>query len=651
VTAVSDGNNRYKVPTGALVADITVAALIGLGLLIVFFGPAETYVAGARWSISRPSRAFVLAMIIAAIRHWRVPRHPWFSRLIVRESNTATEVDPGQGRPKQPLWSLAGEAAIVTAGLAAFVVVLTWPQAAMPHSVPDKGDPLFSTWRLAWIAHQIVRDPLRLFDGNIFYPERLTLTYSDPVIVEGLVGAPFLWLGAHQLTVYTLLLLSGFVLSGVTMYFLVRRLTGRRDAAVVGGVIFAACPYRFEHYSHLELQMAMWMPLALLGLHRTMATGRVRDGVLTGTAVAGQALSSLYYGCYLAVYLVPVTLVLWLARGRPLAPLRALTAGALVAVLLAAPVALQYARNKSMLGERPDYAVAEYSARPGDFFEPHPRSRMYEAWSADGKPERQIFPGFAPMVLSAVALWPPLSVVRLAYASGLAIAVDGALGFNGIHFRWLRDWIPPFRGLRVPARFAIIVSMTLAILASIGAAAIFRRWPNQRAALAACILAIVAIEPMPRLQLEPVWSSPPDIYRKLSKRSPSVLAELPVGTNEWGVHFDATYIYFSTFHWQRLVNGNSGFFPPSYEEFMERVRYFPSDRSIEYLRSRGVEYFAFHGEFTNGRQYRRAVRDLQGRPDIELVASAPWANSESRLYRLRPVPSTLITQPPEQNRK
>ena len=635
MAAVPD-TNRREVPTGAVVADVIVAALVVLGVIVVSFGPLETFVAGSRWSMSRPSRAFLLATIIAAVRHWFVPHHPRITRLIVFGHDRAVEVDPGYGQPKQSLASFLMELTIVTVGFAVFVGVLTWPQASLLHSVPDKGDPLFSTWRVTWIAHQIVRDPLHLFDGNIFYPERLTLTYSDPVIVEGLMAAPFLWLGAHQLTVYSLLLLSGFALSGVTMYFLARRLTGRRDAAVVGGVIFAVCPYRFEHYSHLELQMAMWMPLALIGLHRTMVTGRIRDGVLTGVAIALQTLSSLYYGCYFAVYLVPITLVFWLARGRPIVPLRALAAGAVVAAMLTAPVAVQYARNKSVLGERPDWAVEEYSATLGDYFEPHPRSQIYQAWSNNGKPERQFFPGFAPMALSAVALWPPLNVVRLAYAGGLAVAVDGSLGFNGTSFRWLRDWIPPFRGLRVPARFAMISSMTLAILASIGAATMFRRWHEWRAPLVAGVLLVVAIEPRPRLQLEPVWSSPPDIYDTLSKTSPVVMAELPVGTNEWGVHFDATYIYFSTFHWQRLLNGNSGFFPPSYDEFRERVRYFPSERSIEYLRSRGVEYFSLHGEFMSDRQFRRAVTDLRRRPGIELVTSKPWANSESRLYRLRP---------------
>ena len=49
--------------------------------------------------------------------------------------------------------------------------------------------------------------------------------------------------------------------------------------------------------------MTMWMPLALWGLHRTLASGRRRDGIATGLAVALQTLSSLYYGLFLLVYM------------------------------------------------------------------------------------------------------------------------------------------------------------------------------------------------------------------------------------------------------------------------------------------------------------------------------------------------------------
>ena len=158
-----------------------------------------------------------------------------------------------------------GRLALLVLGFSVLAVALTWPQVRHLDSVPDMGDPLFSIWRIAWVSHQIVRDPLRLFDGNMFYPERLTLTYSDSVIVPALMSAPLFWMGVHPVLTYNLLLLSGFVFSGVTMFLLVRALTGRIDAALIAGAIFALYPYRYEHYPHLELQMTMWMPLTLVG--------------------------------------------------------------------------------------------------------------------------------------------------------------------------------------------------------------------------------------------------------------------------------------------------------------------------------------------------------------------------------------------------
>ena len=109
---------------------------------------------------------------------------------------------------------------------------------------------------------------------------------------------------------------------------------------------------------------------------------------------------------------------------------------------------------------------------------------------------------------------------------------------------------------------------------------------------------------------------------------------------------DTRYLYFSTCHWQRLVNGNSGFFPPSYEELLERMRDFPSEAAIEYLKERGVEYLALHGAFSRSQErYRNTIRFFDTRSDMELMAAAPWGGSESRLYRLRrsgPAESTLV---------
>jgi hypothetical protein len=450
------------------------------------------------------------------------------------------------------------------------------------------------------------------------------------------MSAPFFWLGGHPVTIYNLLFLSGFAFSGVTTYLLVRALTGRRDAAVVGGIVFALYPYRFEHYSHLELQMTMWAPLALWGLHRTLARGERRDGIATGFAVALQTLSSLYYGLFLLVFMSALGTVLWFARRRPAAPVRALLAGALVLGVSVAPVAVEFTRNRATFSERPAGEVEHYSATAGDYLKPHVRSRLYGGWSANGLLERQLFPGVVVLALAVVALWPPVRAARLGYAVAMAIAFDGSLGMHGVIFPWLRDYVGPFRGLRVPARFSILVGLALAILAGFAAARILERWPRWRVAIAVALTALVIADPFPRLELEPVWHEPPPIYTGLHTAPPAVLAEFPVPpdwlTSAW---FDTRYIYFSTFHWQRLVNGNSGVAPPSYLDFIQNVQTFPDDRTIKYLRARGVEYIGVHGAFYALEDWRRVQAGLGARADLDLVTTARWNGSESRLYRLR----------------
>ena len=83
------------------------------------------------------------------------------------------------------------------------IVSLLWfmPHLAHIRRVPDAGDPLFSAWRVARVAHQLTHDPLHLFDGNIFYPEPYTLTYSDATFLEGVVATPFIVAGLDPLVV------------------------------------------------------------------------------------------------------------------------------------------------------------------------------------------------------------------------------------------------------------------------------------------------------------------------------------------------------------------------------------------------------------------------------------------------------------------
>jgi len=627
-----------RVPPGAIGLDLIAGLLIAASVVIECGTPRATVHIVADWfSLPAALIPFLLSLSVSWIRHRTVPQHPVLRRLfpgwsgqMILDDEARLFAPAGERRSKRML-----EAAAAVVGFSVLVAVVTWPQMARLDSVPDLGDPLFSVWRIAWIAHQITRAPLHLFDGNMFYPEHLTLALSDPVIVPGLMSAPLFWLGAHRVAAYNLLFLSGFALSGATTYLFVRALTGRRDAGIVAGIAFAVYPYRFEHYSHLELQMTMWAPLALWGLHRSLARGRLGDGLGTGLAFALQTLSSLYYGLFLLVYMSVVGLVLWLARGRPLAPIRALAAGGIIAGLLIAPVAVEFVRNRPVFSERDSGAVEFYSAVAADYLKPHERSRLYSTWSEGGRAERQLFPGFMVFALAVVALWPPVRPVRLAYAAAMIVAFDGSLGAHGIIFPYLREFVPPFRGLRVPARFSIFVGLTFAVLAGFAVRRLAERWPRWRLAIVGMAAGLVIADMSPRLELVPVWNDPPPIYGTLSSSAPAVLAEFPAPPDWRAFWWDARFIYFSTFHWQRLINGNSGVSPPSYLDFIDHVQTFPDRGSLAYLRRRGVEYIGVHGAFYTQDDWRRVRDELDRSSELQLVASAPWSGSESRLYRLK----------------
>src|SRR4026207_1835344 len=103
-------------------------------------------------------------------------------------------------RPRHPI--------AAALGLGAALGLLLHQQVRHLDYVPDLGDPLFSIWRVGWVNHQLLNDPRHLFDTNIFYPERLTLTFFDPIVLPALTAAPALALGVHPLGAHHPLLLS-----------------------------------------------------------------------------------------------------------------------------------------------------------------------------------------------------------------------------------------------------------------------------------------------------------------------------------------------------------------------------------------------------------------------------------------------------------
>ena len=614
--------------------DVLALALLLLARAIMRSGGFVFLIGTVRVSLGSSHRALLAVFILAVIRLLVSPRvgpfglwTPQWQRLLdttVREPMVVSE-SPGGWR----------RALIAAAGLAVALAALLYQQLLHLDWVPDLGDPLFSMWRVGWVAHQIVTDPLHLFDANIFYPEQLTLTLSDPVILPALTIAPLLALGVHPVIAYNILFLSGFWLSGVATYLLVERLTGSARAAFIAGLTYACYAYRFEHYSHLELQMTQWMPLGLLALHLFLSTGRWRYALAFGLAGVAQLYSSMYYAVFFLVYSAVIACGLLFIHRLSIRPLvRPLAVSAVAVALLALPIAWAFVAAEPMKGTRELYEVNYYSAFPSDYLRANQYSALWSHRLRPPAPERTLFPGAAPLTLAAIGIAPPLGTMRLLYSAGLLASFDGTLGLHGVAYPFYYQLITPFRGLRSPARFAALVGMTLAILAGFGARRVLRRRESaayQNGVFAALIV-FVMIDAWPALVLQPVWKEPPPIYDVLRYVPGAVLVETPLRDDETG---NIPFMYFSIWHWGRLVNGYSGFIPKSYADFRTEMAFFPSNRGIEALRRRGVTYvsvncglnYANCGELMDGMRHDTRLR---------LTSSVRWNDHTVQLYEVLP---------------
>ena len=242
--------------------------------------------------------------------------------------------------------------------------------------MPPNQDSWLSLWRIAWIAHQLPRDPERLFAGNIYYP-RGTLAFSDATLLQGALVSPLIWLGCRCLTRLTLLVLGSFVFAGVAAWLLVRELTGSTRAGLLAGLVFAFAPYRFDHYVHLELLWTGWMPLVLLAVHRAVDRGSWRAGVAFGLLFVAQGLSCILFG---AVRQRVGGILRCVVRGLSGAAVRravlSLGCGGLIAGALLAPHMTPYRQARTVVGERSIEEARVYSAKPADYLAATPDNRM-----------------------------------------------------------------------------------------------------------------------------------------------------------------------------------------------------------------------------------------------------------------------------------
>ncbi len=531
-------------------------------------------------------------------------------------------------------------------------VVHTWPLATAPGTLSrnDNGDAQLNEWILAWVAHQLPYAPAHLFQGNIFYPARDVLAFSEPLIVPALLGAPLAWLGGSPVLVFNILVIAGFALTAFAGYRLVFSWTGDRDAALLTGATFAFNTHTLTRLAHVQGLHIYGLPLALLAADRLVTTSRTRDAWWLALWMAVMAYSSGYLLVFGAI-MVAVVIVTRVADWRPRAA-AVVSRFALATVLSALailPIALPYQRAAREQGMVRSLAnVGEYSATPKGYLAAAGTIHM-STWSARffKDPVDSFFPGFVVIGLSLVAVWsaglrrPPgdpsdvttRALFRRRIMMLLALALFGfllSLGTRTPLYGWVYHVFPPMQGLRAAARFGNLFLLGMSVLAGLGLAALKQRRSSRLTAAYAIALVVAANVEALRAPFEyRRFDGIPPLYSLLVDEPAVVLAEVPFYPRQ-AVFENAEYVLNSTAHWRNLMNGYSGYTPETYGKFADTFWYFPEERAIHAMRRAGVTHVMFHpARF--GRGADDVVAQLARREEFELVGVG---GRGERLYRL-----------------
>ena len=544
-------------------------------------------------------------------------------------------------------------------------VVMTYPLAfRLADTVINYGDPLLNTWIMAWDIHALETQPFHLFNANNFHPYENTLAYSENLLTTALLAAPWIWLTGNPVLAHNAMMLLSFALGGFCAYLLIERLTGHSFGGFVGGVVFAFAHYRFGQISHIQLLTSWWIPLALYYLERFLDERRSWDLAFFTACFIGQVWATIYLGIFLggavALYLLYDLLTeKKLLKDQSLST-RLGVAGLVIAVALGL-LYVPYSRASEVVGTRE--LGGQNGAALRDYLSAHPGSlpgKLEALKPVQESPEHTLFPGFVGLGLAfwgilkgsknrkRMSFYLTLGVISLILSFGphLHLTRDQAPLLEGLPYAAIYRYIPFMRAIRVPARLALLVMLSLAVLAGFGAAAVARASRQHRwiwyGLIAAGLLLDYGAAPLALVPIE-IGSEVPSVYRWLGEQRPdSVIFEFPTAESpditgdEVSIPRLSRHQYFSTYHWQRLTMGYSGFYPPLFWESLKHSLHFPSHESLTYLRGLEVDYVLIHKDELSNEEYLRTRLGLQRRSSL---LSEAGRHGETEVYHLPPGPS------------
>jgi hypothetical protein len=393
--------------------------------------------------------------------------------------------------------------------IALFIIFLLIGLAILAPMVPRFGEALiypanaqFSDLTIThWPAFAYARDQLRTTGQIPLW--RSSILSGTPFAADPLSGLfyPPHWsafIGAVPLSLaFNLLMLFHLALAAYAMYFLMRRWSVGRAAALIAAFACAASPKIVAHMGvgHVTLVEAWaWVPLVIAGAVPSSRTGKP-SAPLSGIALALCVLADARMAVYAVALIVLYVLIVQIGKTRRV------WINAIGLLLVVGIVALAL----SAAAWLPALTLTDGSARSRLTAQEAGTLSLDAAYvlgtlfaDRSGAAERTTYCGLVVLILAVAALklqWTARRRLMIWFGVVIVVGVVAALGTNTPLYNLLYQ-LPGSALFRVPARAWFMVAFAVAALAGFGAQGLIE-WsgrPKPRSvllAMAVCLFAIL----------------------------------------------------------------------------------------------------------------------------------------------------------------
>ncbi len=500
-------------------------------------------------------------------------------------------------------------------------IVVTWPLILNLNTlVIDPYDALLNTWMLNWTAHSFaggLSGLLNYYNANIFFPYTNTFAFSDLQTPLGILAIPFIYFSKEPLWANNIITILGFVLSGLSVYWLTRLFVKKNSVALLSGIIFS---FSCLHLNYIAHQQAFHFWPVVLCIYFLFRKSSIWFSLFFLTA------SLTYVYNFYVLLLIGGIYFVYFPSDR-IKTFLGLVLGIIVTTPFLIPFLLV---SKEFNYVRPINDVIHFSLHPLDIFNIGSNSRLNFIPYHPNNATAGFFGvvTFCSIIVMFWQLWffrkalPTMEnsrtliffLILAVFAFIMAIGPGVHLFRETVHvgplpiipgpyliFYFL---VPGFKGFRTPSRW-IIVTFFAFILAL---AIYFAKRITWKVTAVLIIVTLLELSlPLRYSRVPSVSEFPPEqswlvnnfkgapiiefpIYVWSDRTTPDIRGNQKLQTRTNGVGEETLREYYSTIHWHPMYNGYSGFSPKSWERDVQWLqKEFPSQESVSYLKNKGIK--------------------------------------------------------------